>query len=305
MFVDCLPAMPSLSERAKTHGFVIADLFGRCLSLLGDSDYAHILQCSSMQEMILRLSRTYPILNEEMPLSTKEIERRLVQSIRLEVDELSGSCSFFVGFFVQYHRIQCFFHRLRNPESDSIHHLGDFPELRGLRYCKTFSDVRKLVLRNSRIEEFFGSMCTESLESCNVQVMYRSVMKSYYDHYCRCYKQHCGENRYFEDILRVEMDAFVLDLCMGGDPLPYIPSSYPPVDLGNLSTALGLKEPSNGSLESRMIEKQARVYHDSFRAFNDASCIYAYLRLKELEMRRVLFVIESSLNKEINQNAFN
>lgn len=289
--------MPSLSERAKVHGFVIADLFGRCLSLLDDGDYAHILQCSSIQEMVMRLNRAYPVLNEEMPLSTKEVERRLIQSIRSEVDELSKSSTFFIRFFVQYHRIQCFFHRLRS-EADSSHHLGDFQELRGLKYCKSFGDVRRFVLRNSGIEGFFENIHTDSLESKDVQVMYRHVMKNYYDHYCRCYKHHCGENQYFEEILKVEMDAFVLDLCMGGDPLPYIPSAYPPINLRDLSKALRLEEFPHTSLESRMIEKQVRVYQDSFKVFNDASCIYAYLRLKEHEMRRILFVMESSLNRE-------
>lgn len=289
--------MSSLSERAKDHGFVIADLFGRCLSLLDDADYAHILQCTSMEEMVMRLNRTYPVLNEEMPLNTKEVERRLILSIGSEVDELSKSCAFFIRFFVQYHRIQYFFHRLRS-EADSTHHLGDFPELRGLKYCKTFGDIRKFVLRNSGIEGFFENIHTDSLENKDVQIMYRRVMKNYYDHYCRCYKLHCGENLYFEEILKVEMDAFVLDLCMGGDPLPYIPAAYPPIDMRDLSKALRLEESTHTSLEGRMIEKQVRVYHDSFRTFNDASCIYAYLKLKEHEMRRILFVMESSLNRE-------
>lgn len=328
MFVICLYCdlftMSSLSERAKAHGFVIADLFGRSLSLLDASDYRYILQCSSMQEITIRLSRVYPTLNEEVSLSTKEVEGRLVQSIKSEIYELSsGDCessgrAFFIGFFVQYHRIQCFFRRLvvtLSGTSDSMSdstHLGDFPELRGLKYCKTFDDIKKFVLKNSGIEGFFENIgVSNNLEANDLQVAYLHVMKNYYDHYCSCYKCFGDGSEYFEEILKVEVDAFVLELCMGGDPFPYIPSTYslPNLNLNNLSRTFGLDSENtqsfhtasdsvNGSLTAKMIERQARVYQDSFRSFNDISCVYAYLKLKEHEMRKVLFAIESSLNND-------
>lgn len=226
--------MPSLSEGAKAHGFVIADLFGRCLSLLDASDYRYILQCSSIQEMVMRLNKAYPTLNEEMPLSTREVERRLVQAIESEINELlsgdhKNSRAFFVGFFVQYHKIQCFFHRLAEtlygtPDStlDSPH-LGDFPELRSLKYCKTFADIKRFVLRGSGIEGFFENIgISDSLETSDLQAAYLHVMRNYYDHYSKHYN---GEG-YFEEILKVEVDAFVLDLCMSGNPFPYIPSAF-------------------------------------------------------------------------------
>ena len=57
----------------------------------------------------------------------------------------------------------------------------------------------------------------------------------------------------------------------------------------------------NKDLYSELVNKEVCKYCESFRIFNDVSCVYSYFKLKEQEIKNVLWIVDCVLQGRKNE----
>lgn len=319
--------MPDLNEITMDFGFITSDIFSRSLFLIHEEEYSSIAKCSSLEEIVMRLNKFYPNLNEEIKMDIFEIEDKIVSLLQYEVSEFDAVGFFPVLYFVEFHKIESLFHSMQKAFSQQKSQnnkekelgrfsLGVFPEISNLKYCKSLRDIENLVLKYSGLEKYFLDIkIPNEVENIDFKSLYFHVMKNFYEFsYDFCLKSRLD---HFLKIVKTEMDCFVLDMCVDlslkDRSGKYVPKYYTCKNLDGLRSNFEASFPNRQistrnepkedikAIENLVLnqrEKQNRAYKESFNIFGDISSIYSYFKLKENEMKKILYIIEGTLNKD-------
>lgn len=320
--------MATLQEIANKFGFILSDVFARHSEITSLSGRDLLGNASSIEEIVLKISRTFKIRNT--PRSSWEIRRALYGVLKEETAELSGTI--FAQYFIDGHRIHTLFATLQvfedgdqetiesfwATEKDTV---GYFDQLKCVEFCRSIADVRTFVLSGTGLERFFEGV---RVENRRYQDAYPVVLRNYYNEYHgRCHSSDSGytsdyASEYFQAIVVEEAKMFLLDvwLGMGTEQFKkrlreYIPDFKGPDGFSieqALEKLIGLKSAGEAKevfelegvdIYEGLRAKRIRLYNGAFEIFNELSAIYAFLQLREFQIRDVLFVIDRVLNKSV------
>ena len=82
----------------------------------------------------------------------------------------------------------------------------------------------------------------------------------------------------------------------------YIPSFYKkaiPFDrISNISDLKEVFDISNSNIYEGIVQKQKTVYERAFGIFGDLSTVYCYLKLRDIQINKIIYEIGKVLNKE-------
>lgn len=278
-----------LSKSTRNNGFILSDIFSRFNSLMKKQDYDSINSNTKFEDILVLLTKHYPHLNEDVR-DLMDLEALLSQNLRKESQEIStfNDNDLPVIYYQDKAKIEELFYFLghfvsnKNPKKAMA-----FPELKCLKFCKTFLDLKNLILRNTGIDKYFLNLDIKSeLGDNNLGLLYFQVLKNFFDYQHNIFK----ESEYFTEILRNEAALFVCDLLDSGNG-ELIPELFDTKNLNDLKKIMG-DGLERDILRNRLLES----YRMSFDYFIDCSMPYSYLKLKEYEMKKLLFIIEESIN---------
>ncbi|KAI5172595.1 V-type H+-transporting ATPase subunit d [Pancytospora epiphaga] len=281
------------------YAFVIADINGRYNQMLKDDDYTILSHCRTFEEFIIKLNQHFPFINEDMTFTVSELRSKLYLNIVNELDECKAIP--LLKYFIELNKIQVFFTTLETGEEPLL--AGAIEEFKGLSACKSFEEARKLYIQGGYLEKYFyGVKIKDSEENNNIQEAMLRVVKNCLDyHYAKV------TGGYIKEIMEAEGDKLMIEICMNGkqlrNKLEYFPRA------GNISWNLRSKLiecetyeelamlvcPGSNDPLVEMLCRVSQVYAGSFRQFGDLSCVYAYFRLKEQEIRNILWISECIL----------
>lgn len=310
--------MASIERIAKKFGFVLSDIFSRYCEISTINIKNFIGVESNLQELILKICKIFPKCDSAK--SINEIQVILNRELKSEVIELSGNI--YVDFFLDFHQIHCFFSVLQNYSEDigkndnfwelQENSIGYFQQLKCVEFCRTFKDIKRFVLKDSNIEEYFD------FESEDYQLVYQFAMKKYYEKYYK--KSNINEN--FRAIVLEEIKIFILDTFLShslkeNKELAFdqkICGFIPEIDgsdqliidqiirklkkIRDYSEFEDIFELNSNDVYEGLRVKRIQMLNLSFSSFGDLSTIYSYLQLRELQIKEILYYSDKILNNE-------
>ncbi|ORD98463.1 VA0D1 [Hepatospora eriocheir] len=227
-----------------------------------------------------------------------ELKQTFIINLKRELNEFSEYNLTILNYFTDYYKIISLFNKINKIK---INELGEFPELKAIELCNNFKEIKAVCINNSSLQKYFVDL------DGNETNMFLEVMKNLMNNY---YESSKG---YFKEILEVEGDRQILEIALSNlqDKSKYFPNctTLNKLQLTELSKNLSKEEVvqifnlSNDNFMNEILIKIVNVYKNSFNQFDDLSCIYAYFKLKEIQIRNIIWIIQcKNNNMEDKQN---
>ncbi|EJW02864.1 hypothetical protein EDEG_02744 [Edhazardia aedis USNM 41457] len=270
-------------------------------------------------------------LTEEAIVTKKQFKTQLIKCLTSEFDELCQTSNkdleIVLNFFRDQFRIQNFVFLLASKEEEpnldksfeKIEKIGDFSELCALKVANDMNDVFKFCVENTFLEKFYRTIHFErEIKDNDMQVIQSLLLKGLFnDVYQKVLD--IPSLYYFRTILQMEGDRRIIEIVINslessdivGKQREILFPEVSSIDLGmraKLATCTSMDElrgvVSSHSVLRRIVTVEddqivnelaaleVEKYWHSFGYFNDISCVYSYLKLKEQEIKNILWTVE-------------
>ncbi|EQB59890.1 v-type proton atpase subunit d2, partial [Vairimorpha apis BRL 01] len=170
------------------YGYIIAEINGKELQLFNSDEYNSLKQCETIEEICIKLNRKYKFLegtemnkNELKKSLNKTLINEYENILKCTNDNINNSYNYKDGindydnndneidnnihttnplntileYYIETHKIKNFFFILQSlTKNKDINNLftkidiGDFDELKTLKFCKDMTDVQKYCIEN-------------------------------------------------------------------------------------------------------------------------------------------------------------
>lgn len=210
---------------------------------------------------------------------------------------------------------------------EKCHPLGKFEAMAALSVASNVADLFNLVLVETPIAPYFKNcLSAQDLDDLNVEILRNSLYKAYLeDFHSFCLELDGVSSRIMTEILEFEADRRILNITINSfgteiskdDRLKLYPamgSLYSGAaqklcradDLDQVKaicdpypTFRKLFDPtSEKSLEEKMLEHEVSLNKTAFESLLNLSSFYAYSKLKEQEIRNILWISECISQKQ-------
>lgn len=315
--------MDSEYQNNISNGYLISDIHSRADHLL-DSDFYNLLtQCEALEDLIIKLSQTSysKFLSKTSEIdSKKKLKIQLYKSLEDELIKIykisDNDIKLLLDYFYETLRIQefvlCLAMKIEGNLVVNEDNIGFFPALNTLKFCNDMTDVYKFCVCNSFLKEYYEKPEENEFLMVNLQLIHSKLSRN---HQKKFYLQINNTMNHMRRILEFEGDRQIIELTINTigqdiDRKLYFSS------VNNLSenTIKRLSEVDNveeltsilsDTVYSHILEDplpnlqkiEINIHLDSFLIFNDISCIFSYLKLKEQEIKNILLITESMLSK--------
>lgn len=322
-------------EHSMKYSYITSKIHGQILKILKDPDYNALQQCDTLEDVLVKLSSTpyNKYLNERAFLSNKEFKLQLNKSIVKEIDQIYKTADkhlrHILDYFINSYKVQNFIFLLSSKESDpcleksfhKIEEIGNFNELATLKFASDMNEVYKFCVETTFLKKYYLKVKIEPEIRDND---FQRIQSLFYKFLLEEYYEDCSE--YMKEILKCEGDRKIIEIVLNSlESVDLVGKKrerlFPNVctfDLGmkNKLGACSSLDDLRGILagHSRLrkivgIEDdeiinalqniEMDVYWHAFKIYNDISCVYAYFRIKEQEIKNILWTVECiSLKKK-------
>jgi V-type H+-transporting ATPase subunit d len=308
-------------SKVYDYGYIIAEVNGRKDAMLSEADYNTLKQCESLEEMGIKLSRTYRCISEGMAFSKPELRRRLVESLKEDFAHYDyvqeGDLRLILDYYIEYHKIQNFFYLLQCKQEDpdlersfDKIEMGDFSALRTLKFSKDMNDVQKYCIENSFLSKFGGRVKFEKeFSDNNFQVLQMLFFKHHIE---ETYSRLGDDMEHMREILKLEGDRQIIEIAVNTLSSKDIVGSerkrlFPTVcsislktrdmlanveSFEDLKAALSAKYRFDSDISSVLIRNELIKCYEAFNEYNNLSCVYSYFKIKDREIKNILWIAE-------------
>lgn len=246
-------------------------------------------------------------------------------------------------FFLHSYMIESFIYRISNPE-DTDEELGFFLELNTLKFVKNFREIKTLIIRGSFMEKYFEKIKVEDdIDSNNMQIIKRKLLKYHIEEFYDVLNNNTAaknldqtyENinveslEYMINVLKTMGSIQIIEIVLNTIHTRISPSNrlslFPSVNDLNPSIRNSLSHcHSIDDLRSILIKTNYAsifehndlltglhvymldIFYQSFKTFNDLSCVFCYFKLKEQEIKNLEWIVEflGADEKEVMSNIY-
>ncbi|WUR04679.1 V-type proton ATPase subunit d (VATL2) [Vairimorpha necatrix] len=298
-------------ETTEEYGYLISSIFGKKLCLYKEEDYNSLKQCENLEEFSIKLMKNYKFITEDMELTKNEIKKRLNMTLFYEYKSCLKSCQtdlleIILNYWIGSHKIHNFFFLLQSKIADpdleksfEKIEIGHFDALKTLKFCKDMHDVRIYCVENSFLRNYFYKLkwATEFKDNDfqNSQALFLKYLME------DTFLQLKNREIFMKEILKTEADRYIVDLTINTlniktDRKALFPAitNFDGRTIDSFIKAETIEDV--GRFKSTdFIEKELERYRESFNIHNDVTCVYSYLKLKEQEIKNILWIIECVL----------
>lgn len=356
------------------HGFTEALVRGMRSGFLGDSDYHHLTQCETLDDVKMNLQETdYDQFLADSTAVTPAIiqgaaTRKMVTEFQYMRAHSVEPVSKFMDFITIEYMIENVMLLLKgtlsgrdvNELMEQCHPLGMFKEST-MRLCTTFdnspkgyADLYQTVLVETPVGKYFSALLDEKsskletaaevrhvLEEVEIEILKNSLMKLYLeDFYYFCMELGGDTFTVMGEILKAKADQRAINITLNsfGTPLnepsmrdgegwPTRKSLYPSIgflypegtellvkvaDEAALGSALDKvggvyaqiwavhqnEAINDKSIDDAFFEREVQLLELAFEGQMHLGCFYAYVKLKEQEIRNLVWISECIVQQQ-------
>lgn len=325
------PPMVSCFEEAAQNGFIISMINCKMRSILTKSDYSVLQHSETLEDVIIKLLSTpyQKYISEEAIFSKKVFKSQLSKSLVFEILEIRKLSDPDVGgllnLYVDLYKIQNFVFLLAAKEHDPdlsktysrIEEVGKFNELETLKFAADMNEVYKFCVEHTFLKKYYKRIVVENeIKSNNFQIIQSQLMKFLIEDFYDVYKESSG---FIKNILQCQGDRWILEIVLNTlECSEYVGKKrmrlFPKVFSFNLGLVAKLSNCTNvdelkGLLVSHpvfgdivtadeddminaLVKIEMEMYWESFTRANDIACVYAYLKIKEHEIKSIIMTVE-------------
>lgn len=354
------------------HGFPEALVKGYRSGFLKDSDYHHLTQCESLEDVKLNLQETDydQFLNNESTVTPAIIEARALSKLVVEFQYFRAQAveplAQFMDFITYEYMIENVMLLLRGTLSgrnvneliSQCHPLGMFKEstMRNIPSFEAnqrgYADLYETVLVDTPVGPYFQKYLEQTaatvssasdirnvLEETQIEILKNSLMKLYLeDFYAFCQKLGGDTADVMCGLLNARADRAAINITLNSFGTPLNEASmresdrkrlYPSIgDLYPAGTELISKadddqklaqavasypeynaifekflnsNPEEFSIDDEFYKREVKLYELAFENQMHFGCFYGYLKLKEQEIRNLVWIAECILQRRKDQ----
>lgn len=312
------------------HGDLVTTLHCKQHLMLNKKDFEMLLECENIEDICAKIQIQYPDVIEMKSYTKNELCNKLFNTLSKEVDDgLEGlKTKKHAEFFLINYKIQSFFFLLSSKEHDcdltrsfsKIEQLGYFIELDTLKFCNDLDDVILFCIRNCFLLEYYEETDFEKdfkdndYSICGLKFKRRHIYK-YYDE----------DDHEFESILKFEGDKINFDVVLSTLESGMAPekrmelmckiSNFNDEDLYKLANSSSVEDMKmvlqknyfykkyidslqENDLSLILLKIEMKYFESIFSEFNNIISVYAFYKLREQEIKNIMWVAECVISGE-------
>ncbi|ELQ75695.1 Vacuolar H+-ATPase V0 sector, subunit d [Trachipleistophora hominis] len=314
------------------YGYILAEIHGRQSRILTSSEYKALLQSDNIDDVIVKLQGTTysKYLSDSMEKSKVNLILSLERAFKHEFNEIyersTGCLRVLLTFFLESYKIESFIYRVSNPEEPE-EELGFFVELNTLKFSNDMREVKKFVIDETFLSRYFDRINVEnSIEKNNFQIIKRMLMKYHIEDF---YGRINGDMGFMRTVLEVMGSIQIIEIVLNTMHTNITADNrkklFPDVNdldartihslaecntIDDLKAILGKTSYKETILSKDLLNglqfHVLMVYYRSFSVFNDLSCVFCYLKLKEQEIKNICWIVEflGEDEKDVMENIY-
>ncbi|VAH61370.1 unnamed protein product [Triticum turgidum subsp. durum] len=313
-------------------GFLEAIVRGNRSGLLTQADYNNLCQCETLDDIKMHLSATEygPYLqNEPSPLHTTTIVEKCTLKLVDEYKHMYGHMIDNVVLIVT----GTLHERDVNELLEKCHPLGMFDSIASLAVAQNMRELYRLVLVDTPLAPYFSECITsEDLDDMNIEIMRNTLYKAYLeDFYKFCVKLGGATAEIMCNLLSFEADRRAVNItinsigteltrddrrklysnfgllfpygheelavCEDVDQVRGVMEKYPPYQSIFAKISYGESQ----MLDKAFYEEEVKRLCLSFEQQFHYAVFFAYMRLREQEIRNLMWISECVAQNQKNR----
>lgn len=316
----------------NAYGYLLSFVHASSKLFLSRSAYKSILQADTIDDIVVKLGATVysTYLREKRVKDKKGLIRALESGLKEEFNRVyeksDSGLKLLLEFFLHSHMIESFIYRISNPE-DTDEEIGFFLELNTLKFAKSFKEIHNFIIKGSFMEKYFTKIPVEDeIEKNNMQMIKSKLNKHHIEDFYMTLttgnflNNESGEIRseslnYMVTVLKTMGSLQIIEIVLNTihtdlspavriQLFPNVNDLKPSVrqalaDCHSIDDLRAILLKTNHStvvkhtdILTGIHQQFLNVLYDSFKTFNDLSCVYCYFKLKEQEIRNLGWIVE-------------
>lgn len=305
----------------KRNGFILSQIHASFQHLLNKQSYKNLLQSDSIDDILIKLSATgyKEYLKEEKIVEKKELKKSLEKGLKKEFQKIyeksNGELKILMKYFLESYMIDSFIYRISNPKNCDEEELGFFLELNALNFAKSFKEIKLLIIKDSFLEKYFKNIeVNDDISKNNLQIIKRKLLKYHMEEFYEMLNK-MESLDYMKNILKIMGSLQIIEIVLNSihtsissenkkELFPIVNNLSPSIinSLSNCQSIDDLKSIISKTGYSNLLNYSdilngmhfylLNVFYNSFKTFNDLSCVFCYFKLKEQEIRNLGWLVD-------------